>query len=128
MIILTVDEIITLHSKLIAATGGSDGLRDRGLLESAVMNCYQTFCGEELYPSVIEKAARMAFAICANHPFVDGNKRVAVTALLVILRLNNIAVSYSQSELVLLGLGIADGSLDYEAVAEWVLAHTPSQA
>ena len=128
MIILTVDEIITLHSKLIAATGGSVGLRDRGLLESAVMNCYQTFEGEELYPSVIEKAARMAFAICANHPFVDGNKRVAVTTLLVILRLNDIAAYYSQSELVMLVLGIADGSLDYYAVVEWLLAHTPPQA
>ena len=123
MIILTVDEIIMLHSKLIAATGGSDGLRDSGLLESAVMNCYQTFGGEELYPSVVEKAARMAFGICANHPFVDGNKRVAVTALLVMLRINDIAISYSQPELVILGLGIADGSFDYESVKEWILKH-----
>jgi len=60
MIILTVDEIIALQIKLIAATGGSDGLRDHALLESAVMNCYQTFGGEELYPGVIEKAARLA--------------------------------------------------------------------
>jgi death-on-curing protein len=123
MIILTVDEVITLHSKLIAVTGGSDGLRDKGLLESAIMNCYQTFGGEELYPGVIEKAARLAFGICANHPFVDGNKRAAVTSLLMILRLNDIAVSYTQKELVALGLGVADRSLDYEAVTEWVRSH-----
>jgi death-on-curing protein len=123
VIILTVDEIITLHSKLISATGGSDGLRDRGLLESAVLNCYQTFGGEELYPGVIEKAARLAFGICANHPFVDGNKRAAVTSLLTILRLNDVAISYTQKELARLGFGIADRSLDYEAVAEWVRSH-----
>ena len=123
MIILTVDEIITLHMKLIEATGGSDGLRDRALLESAVMNCYQIFGGEELYPGVIEKAARLAFGICANHPFIDGNMRAAVTAMLVILRLNNIPTSFSQAELVALGLGIAGGSFVYEDVAEWVREH-----
>ncbi|MDR0434127.1 MAG: type II toxin-antitoxin system death-on-curing family toxin [Gracilibacteraceae bacterium] len=128
MIILTVDEIITLHSKLIAATGGSDGLRDKGLLESAVLNCYQTFGGEELYPGVIEKAARLAFSICANHPFVDGNKRAAVTSLLTILRLNDIAISHTQKELVALGLGIADRSLDYETVLEWVRLHLSAQS
>jgi death-on-curing protein len=123
MIILTVDEIIALHAKLTAVTGGSGGLRDRGLLESAVMNCFQTFGGEELYPGIIEKAARLAFGICANHPFVDGNKRAAVTSLLTVLRLNDVSVSYTQKELAALGLGVANGSLDYEAVAEWVRSH-----
>jgi len=123
MIILTVEEIITLHEKLVAATGGSDGLRDIGLLESAVMNCYQTFGEQELYLGVTEKAARLAFGICSNHPFIDGNKRAAVTAMLVILRLNSIDVSYSQPELAALGLGIADGSLDYEAVVDWIHTH-----
>jgi death-on-curing protein len=128
MIILTAREIITLHSKLIAATGGSGGLRDRGLLESAVLNCYQTFDSEDLYPSVIEKAARLAFGICANHPFVDGNKRAAITALLTILRLNDVVISYTQKELVTLGLGVADGSLGYEAVVEWVRLHLAAQS
>jgi death-on-curing protein len=123
VIILTVDEIITLHSKLVAATGGSGGLRDKGLLESAVLNCYQTFDGEELYPGVIEKAARLAFGICANHPFVDGNKRAAVTSMLTILRLNDVAISYTRKELVALGLGAADRSLGYEAVVGWVRSH-----
>jgi death-on-curing protein len=98
-------------------------LRDKGLLESAVLNCYQTFGGEELYPGIIEKSARLAFGICANHPFVDGNKRAAVASLLMILRLNDVAISYTQKELVTLGLGIADRLLDYEAVAEWVRSH-----
>jgi death-on-curing protein len=63
MIILSVDEVISIHEKLIVATGGSAGLRDRGLLESAVLNCYQTFDDVELYPGVTQKAARLAFGI-----------------------------------------------------------------
>ena len=92
------------------------------------MNCHQTFDGEELYPGIIEKAARLTFGICVNHPFVDGNKRAAVTAMLVILRLNNVAVSFTQSELVALGLGLADGSFVYDDVLAWIRAHVPQKA
>ena len=123
MIALTTSEIIELHEKLIAATGGSSGLRDKGLLESAILGCYQTFGGDDLYPTVIEKAARLAYSICNNHPFVDGNKRVSVTAMLVILRMNDINLSHTQRELVALGLGIADGNLDYEDIVAWIHAH-----
>ena len=123
MIILTADEVTELHKKLIMATGGSYGLRDIELLESAVMGCNQTFGGEDLHPSVVEKAARMAFSICMNHPFVDGNKRVAVTALLVILRLNSVPVSYTQQELIALGLGIAEGRIDYDGIVVWIHTH-----
>ena len=80
-----------------------------------------------MYPTIIEKAARMAYAICKNHPFVDGNKRVAVTAMLVMLRLNGIALSFTQQELVALGLGIADGSLGYDDIANWVRSKTSSR-
>jgi death-on-curing protein len=123
MIVLTISEIITIHEKLTAATGGSPGLRDMGLLESAVFGCYQSFDDVELYPTIIEKAARMAFALCKNHPFVDGNKRIAVTAMLVMLRINKIELSYTQQELISLGLGIADGSLDYEYILGWINEH-----
>ena len=123
MIILTISEIIELHEKLIIATGGSAGLRDQGLLESAVLGSYQSFGGEDLYPTIIEKAARLAYAICKNHPFVDGNKRVSVTSLLVILRMNDINLSFTQQELIALGLGIADGSLDFESIVAWINAH-----
>ena len=123
MIILTTDEIIEVHKKLIAATGGSPGLRDVGLLESAVMGCNQTFDGEDIYPTVIEKASRMAYSICNNHPFIDGNKRVAVTALLVILRMNEVSLSFTQSDLIFLGLGVADGSIGYEDIIAWVNNH-----
>jgi death-on-curing protein len=123
MIILTVQEIIRLHEKLIAATGGSHGVRDTGLLESAALGCYQTFGDDELYPSTEEKAARMAFAICKNHPFVDGNKRAAVMSMLAILRMNGIALSYTQPELIRLGLGIAEGSISYDDIVAWIKSH-----
>ena len=123
MTILTVAEVTELHEKLIAVTGGSVGIRDTGLLESAVLGCYQSFGGEDLYPSVIEKAARMAYALCKNHSFIDGNKRVAVTSMLVILRMNKIALSYTQQELVTLGLGIADGNIEYAEIVAWIHAH-----
>jgi death-on-curing protein len=124
MIILTVSEVVALHGKLIAATGGLPGIRDAELLESAVFGCYQSFGDEDLYPTVIEKAARMAFAICKNHPFADGNKRAAVTSMLVILRVNDIELSYTQTELVNLGLGIATGAVDYGNIVAWLRAHT----
>ena len=123
MITLNVSEVIALHDKLVAATGGSPGLRDLGLLESAVLGCYQSFDDVELYPTIIEKAARMAYAVCKNHPFVDGNKRAAVTSMLVMLRLNRIALSYTQGELIALGLGVADGSVEYEGIVAWINEH-----
>ena len=123
MITLTVSEVISLHDKLLTATGGSAGLRDIGLLESAVLGCYQTFDDVELYPTIIEKAARMAYAVSNNHPFVDGNKRVAVTAMLVMLRLNKVELAYTQDELIALGLGVADGSVDYEEIVSWINEH-----
>ena len=123
MITLTVSEVAELHEKLIAATGGPHGIRDAGLLESAVLGCYQTFGNAELYPTIIEKAARMAYAVCKNHPFIDGNKRAAVTSMLVMLRLNGIVPSYTQEELIALGLGIADGSIEYEEILAWLERH-----
>ena len=97
---ITVAEVIEIHDRLIYETDGSPGLRDMGLLESAVLGCYQSYDTIDLYPTVIEKSARMAYAICKNHPFIDGNKRSAVVAMLVLLRMNNIELTYSQNELV----------------------------
>jgi death-on-curing protein len=128
MIVLTVSEVTALHERLIAATGGSSGVRDMWLLESAVLNCYQTFGDAELYPSVTEKAARMAFGICKNHPFIDGNKRTAVAAMLVILRVNEIELSYTQRELAALGIGVAEGEISYEAIAAWIQTHLKETA
>ena len=123
MIVLTTDEVIEVHDKLINVTGGSPGLRDIGLLESAVLGCSQSFNGVYIYPTIIEKASRLAYAVCKNHPFIDGNKRVAVTALLVTLHMNDILLSFTQTELIELGLGVADSNVDYDGIIAWVNTH-----
>ncbi len=123
MTLLTVDEILLLHGKLVAATGGSRGLRDRGLLESAVYSVHSSFDEVESYPTIEEKAARFAFALSQNHAFVDGNKRVGILAMLTTSRMNDVPLYYTQRELIDLGLGIADGSLPYEAVLAWIKEH-----
>lgn len=123
MIILTKEEVLRLHEILLDKTGGLPCVRDIGMLELAVLNCMQTFDGKELYATVIEKSARTAFSLCKNHPFNDGNKRTAILTMLVMLRLNDINLEYSQEELINLGLGIADGSIGYENIVEWMQQH-----
>ena len=120
MIVLTKDEVLRLHEKIINKTGGLHGLRDTGMLESAIMNCMQTFDDEELYPTVIEKAAITAFSLCKDHPFIDGNKRIAVLVMLTELRINRVKLSFTQRELIDLGIGIADGSVSYEDIVTWI--------
>ena len=123
MILLTTDEIIELHEKLVERTGGSRGLRDRNLLESAIYSAQAIFDNEEAYPTLEEKAARLCYSITNNHAFVDGNKRIGVFTMLMTLKLNSVKVSYTQTELITLGLSVADGSLDYEAVLQWIIKH-----
>ena len=83
MIKLTKNQIIAVHSSLIAATCGSDGIRDKGLLESAIEAPFQTFGGIDLYPALLQKAARIGYCLISNHPFIDGNKRIGIHAMLV---------------------------------------------
>ena len=123
MIFLTVEEIINLHKKLIKATGGHDGLRDRGLLESAVYGVFAFYDDIERYPSIEEKAARYAFGLTKNHAFVDGNKRIGILVMIMILSLNKIKIAYTQRELINLGLSIADGRADYDAIYSWIMEH-----
>lgn len=123
MILLTVEEIIMLHGKLLTATGGLPGLRDRGLLESAVFGVNAGFEDVEQYPGVEEKAARLCYALIANHAFVDGNKRVGVLAMLMTLRLNAVALEYTQQELIALGLEVADGTAGYGEILAWITTH-----
>ena len=123
MIFLTVDEIVMLHDKLLKATGGLPGLRDRGLLESAVLGVDAGFEDIALYPTVEEKAARLAYALIANHAFADGNKRVGILAMLMTLTLNKISLRYTQTELIELGLSIASGVAKYEDILNWMKRH-----
>lgn len=123
MILLTVDEIIYLHSKLIAKTGGSDGLRDRGLLESAVFGALGSFGDEEAYPTIVEKAARLMYSIINNHAFIDGNKRIGVVVMLTTLRLNGMNLKYTQAELIELGLNTANVAADYNYILNFIKSH-----
>ena len=123
MILLTIDEIIGLHKKLIERTGGSHGIRDRGLLESAIYSAQANFDSEDAYPTLEEKAARLCYSITNNHAFVDGNKRIGVFTMLMTLKLNSVRISYTQAALITLGLSVADGSFDYNAVLQWIINH-----
>ena len=88
MITLTKEQVLMLHDQLIESTGGSKGIRDEGMLESALMNPYQSFGGIELYPSIQAKAAQLCFGIVKDHPMIDGNKRLGTHVMLVFLALN----------------------------------------
>lgn len=123
MIILTIEEIVQMHSKLVVRTGGSDGIRDQGLLESAVFCISNGFGDHVRYPSIEEKAARLAYGIVSNHAFIDGNKRIGVLVMLMTLRLNRMALSYSQNELIQLGIGLAGGNVKYDQVLDWIRGH-----
>lgn len=123
MILLTATEISALHDKLIDRTGGSHGLRDQSLLESAVYSAEAYFGDNEAYPSVEEKAARLMFSLTNNHAFVDGNKRIGVFTMLMTLQLNNVKIKYTQAELISLGLSVADGKTDYDKILSWIKEH-----
>ncbi len=123
MIKLTKEQILLLHTQLIEATGGSDGIRDVGMLESALENPFQTYDGEELYPSIQAKAARLCYGLVKNHAMVDGNKRIGVHAMLVFLALNGYEVEYTQKELSDLILDVAADRKQYEDILQWLLVH-----
>ena len=120
MILLTVDEIIAFHKKLIEKTGGSFGIRDINLLESAVYSAEAAFGEEECYPTIEEKSARLMYALTNNHAFVDGNKRIGIYVMLITLEANGIKIRYTQKELINIGLCVADSSMDYEKILKWI--------
>lgn len=123
MMLLTVEEIIELYKKMTEKTGGLQGLRDKGLLESAVFSAYASFDNIDQYVTVEEKSARLAYAITNNHPFADGNKRIGILVMLVTLVINDVAIQFSQQELIRLGLDIAGGKTDYDAILDWIKNH-----
>lgn len=123
MIKLTKEQILMLHSELIKMTGGSDGIRDIGLLESALETPFQSYGGEELYPSIQAKAARLCYGLVKNHAMVDGNKRIGVHAMLVFLSVNGYELEYIQRELSDLILDVAADKKQYEDVLQWLLEH-----
>lgn len=123
MIRFSRDKVKLIHQLLAEETGGSIGVRDEGLLDSALESAFATFDGVELYPSKEEKAAKIAYSLVSNHAFVDGNKRIGVFVMLSFLSLNGIRIDATDEDIVQLGLGIADGSVEYEGIVSWIKAH-----
>ena len=120
---LSKEQILMLHSQLIEEYGGSKGVRDHDLLDSALESPFQSFGGEELYPTLQAKAARLGYGLIKNHCMLDGNKRIGTHAMLVLLEINGLIVDYTQKELYETILSIADGSLEYEDLLKWILEH-----
>ena len=117
-------DMVKLMHKLIAEeTGGSVGVKDDGLLESALNNAFQTSDGKELYPSKEEKGARIGYSLISNHAFVDGNKRIGMHIMILFLELNGIYLDISDEDIVKAGLGVANGKMDYEDLLKWVIKH-----
>lgn len=123
MIRLTREQILMLHAQLIEATGGCNGIRDEGLLDSAIESPFNSFGGEELYPSIHAKAARLCYGIVKNHAMIDGNKRIGAHAMLVFLAVNGYELRYTQKELSDLILDVADGKKGYDDILQWILEH-----
>ena len=112
-----------IHEQLVSATGGAPGLRDAALLESALASAWQTCGAAEPNHSAEDQAAQVCFSIIENHPFMDGNKRAGIHLLLLLLSLEKIEMHYTQDELVDLGYGLADGSLDFGYLRIWIKTH-----
>lgn len=117
------NQVTALHSALIREFGGIDGIRDEGLLESALAAPFQTFGGEPVYPSLQAKAAQLGFGLIRNHPFVDGNKRIGAHTMLVFLAVNGIELRYEQQELIDIVLSVAAGQIDRQGLLQWILDH-----
>ncbi len=120
---LTLDEVLAIHAHQIRRYGGSAGLRDHALLESALAMPPATFGGERLHASLWEQAAAYLFHLTKNHPFVDGNKRVGLACCLVSLRLNGHRVRATDDELVELAEGVAGGGVTKSDVAVFLQSH-----
>jgi death on curing protein len=120
---LSLQEVISLHSLLIAQSGGSSGLRDRGAVESAVGPPEASFGGEELYPDLASKAAALGHSLIQNHPFVDGNKRVGHAAMEVFLLLNGHEIDASVAEQEKIIIDVASGKVSRIELSEWISKH-----
>jgi death on curing protein len=120
---LSISEVVRLHLAIVDASGGGKGIRDLGVLESCLAQPRSTFGGTELYPSLIEKAASLCFSLARNHPFIDGNKRIAHAAMETFLVLNGHEIRATVDEQEQLMLGLARSSVTREELVSWLGDH-----
>lgn len=123
MIKFSREKVLLLHKLIAEETGGGIGVRDEALLDSALEAAFAGFGDKEFYPTKEEKAARLGYALISNHAFVDGNKRIGMYVMLTFLEVNGIYMSCTNDEVVEMGLGLADGSIGYDALLKWIREH-----
>lgn len=122
MIRLSREQILMLHHQLIERYGGSHGIRDEGMLDSALSAPFQSFGETDFYPTTQEKAVRLAYGLVMNHPFHDGNKRIGALSMLTMLDLNHISLKTNSAELTEVFLQLASGVLKEKDLLAWVLS------
>lgn len=126
---LQLAEVLELHRRLLAQSGGTPGLRDLGLLEASLALPRQSFAGADLYPGLIAKAAALGFSLIQNHPFVDGNKRIGHAAMEITLVLNGMELTASVDAAEAAVLAVASGKMDRDGFTQWVTEnHRPVSA
>ena len=123
MIWISAEDVILIHSRVIEGSGGLDGLRDRDGLEAAVAAPMQTFDGTELYPTDIEKIARLGFGLASNHAFVDGNKRIGAMMTQLLLKWNGYDLTLRSGELADMFIAIAAGTAKEKDLLDWISKH-----
>lgn len=123
MNLLTIDEVLELHRDQIEEHGGSHGIRDRGLLESAVAQQTQSFGGVELHSTLAEKVSAVGYSLIANHPFFDGNKRIGLAVIELTLRMNGCNLGCSDDVLEKTVLEVAKSNMSRSQLAEWIAAN-----
>lgn len=123
MIILTLEQLLEIHTLAIDATGGSAGIRDLGRLEAAIATQTQNVFGEELYSSITDKAAAFIRAVIADHPFVDGNKRTAMLTGIIFLEINGLSFTAQPGEIENFAVNIATNRFDIPIISAWLDKH-----
>ena len=123
MIRFSDEKVKLLYKLMVEATGGSFGIRDENLLDSALNGIFQTSDGKELYHTKEEKGAMLGYSLISNHAFVDGNNRVGIYVMLTFLEVNGIKIECTDNELIELGLGVAAGEISYDEILDWILKH-----
>lgn len=124
MIKFSKEKVLLLHKLIAEETGGSIGVRDEALLESALEGAFAGFGDKEFYPTKEEKGARLGYTLISNHAFVDGNKRIGMYVMLTFLEVNGIHMECTNEEVVTVGLSVAAGTMSYEELLMWVKSHT----
>lgn len=123
MIKFSKDKVLLLHKLIAQETGGSIGVRDEGLLESALEAAFSGFGDREFYPTKEEKGARLGYNLISNHAFVDGNKRIGMYVMLTFLEVNGIHMDCTNDDVAQTGLAVASGKMDYDTLLQWVKDH-----